>query len=358
MTTAYLFQAGFTKLGIATAPSSAPTITVVDSANNIVVAALTATSSIANLPGAYFYSYTGTAGLILFGLFHTSDTTIDAQDLFSIPNPFTIIETAGTNVGTILADYARRSGDYSTLAAGAKMDLIDSLLHKVSTSGYDRTTDSLEAIGEKTTTITTDYARRTGDYATIAAIWDAATSGLSADNSIGKLLVTDINATIGSRSSHSVADIWNAATSGLTTLASIGKLLVDNINATISGRSSHSVADIWAALTSGLTTSGSIGKLLVTNIDAKISSPAGSGSGSVAYTPSRATDANGSPLAGVDTWANTSSTNSNSDVQARAYTNELGLIDSPFMLDPGTYYIWRHKDGYTFPNPETIEVDA
>jgi hypothetical protein len=41
-----------------------------------------------------------------------------------------------------------------------------------------------------------------------------------------------------------VADIWGAATSGLNVLGSIGKLLVDNINATIGSRSSHSAADV------------------------------------------------------------------------------------------------------------------
>ncbi len=37
--------------------------------------------------------------------------------------------------------------------AGDKMDLIDLLVHKVGSSGYDRTTDSLEAIGERTQAI-------------------------------------------------------------------------------------------------------------------------------------------------------------------------------------------------------------
>jgi hypothetical protein len=248
MTTIYKFKAGYTKLGIATAPSSAPTITVVDSANNILVAALTATTALTNQVGAYLYSYSGADGLDLIGLFHTSDATMDQQDLFSVPDMFSLMATAAAlataqgNITTILADYARRTGDYATVSA-------------------------LSTLQGNVTTILADYARRTGDYATVAAL-----------------------------------------------------------------------------------------TALLTAIDEKISTP-GLGSGSTAYTPNRATDANGSPLGGVDTWVNASSTDPGASVSARAYTNELGLISYPFMLDPGTYYVWRQKDGYSFPNPEAIEVE-
>lgn len=47
--------------------------------------------------------------------------------------------------------------------------------------------------------------------------------------------------------------IWDAATSALTTVGSIGKLLIDNINATIGSRSSHSAADVWSVVTRVLT---------------------------------------------------------------------------------------------------------
>jgi hypothetical protein len=51
-----------------------------------------------------------------------------------------------------------------------------------------------------------------------------------------------------------IADtVWNRLTSALTTAGSIGKLLVDNVNATIGSRSSHSAADVWLAATRTLT---------------------------------------------------------------------------------------------------------
>lgn len=85
MTTVYKFKAGYTKLGVATAPSSAPTITIVDSANNILASAQ-ATTSLSNMAGVYLYSYTGTTGLDLVALFRTSDATMDAPDLLALPD--------------------------------------------------------------------------------------------------------------------------------------------------------------------------------------------------------------------------------------------------------------------------------
>lgn len=68
----------------------------------------------------------------------------------------------------------------------------------------------------------------------IQAIWDALTAALSTANSIGKLLVDNINATISSRSSHSAADVWAV---GTRTLTSFGTL----------------AADVWASATRTLT---------------------------------------------------------------------------------------------------------
>jgi hypothetical protein len=83
MTTLYEFCVGYTKLGIGAAPSSAPTITVIDSANNVLVAGATATTALTNLVGAYRYSYSGADGLICYAKFTTTDATMDQQDLFT-----------------------------------------------------------------------------------------------------------------------------------------------------------------------------------------------------------------------------------------------------------------------------------
>lgn len=78
----YKFKAAYTKLGIGTAPSSAPVCTVVDSSDNILANAQ-ASTALANLTGVYLYSYTGAAGLDLVALFHTTDSSMDQQDLYS-----------------------------------------------------------------------------------------------------------------------------------------------------------------------------------------------------------------------------------------------------------------------------------
>jgi len=99
MTTSYLFKATFTKSGAATAPSPAPTIAVVSSADAILVAALTATTALANLPGTYIYSYSGADGLDLIGRFTTTDATMDQTTLDSY-TPFELHE-AITDIATV-----------------------------------------------------------------------------------------------------------------------------------------------------------------------------------------------------------------------------------------------------------------
>lgn len=86
--------------------------------------------------------------------------------------------------------------------------------------------------------------------AAVSAIWDKLTSGITTANSIGKLLVDNINATISSRSTHTAADVWAVATRALT----------DKSGFDLSGAG---IQAIWDRATSLLTTSGSIGKLLV-----------------------------------------------------------------------------------------------
>jgi len=80
------------------------------------------------------------------------------------------------------------------------------------------------------------------------------------------------------------------------------------------------------------------------------------GSGSVAYTPERVVDPDGDPIDGVNTWMNTDPDDSQIGIQARGYTDAFGLVATPFMLDPGTYYVWRQHGSFAFDNPETVTV--
>lgn len=61
-----------------------------------------------------------------------------------------------------------------------------------------------------------DTPNSTGIGAIVTAIWDKLLTGITLADSIGKLLKDNINAAIGSRSSHSAADVWLASTRALT----------------------------------------------------------------------------------------------------------------------------------------------
>jgi hypothetical protein len=132
------------------------------------------------------------------------------------------------------------------------------------------------------------------------------------------------------------------------------------------------IEDGWYALTGDATDRDTLGSLAI-HIEATGADPCdllvlvveydpftglGSmlGTGAVEYTPSRAVDPSSDPIDGVDTIVNTSATNPTVGRMARGYTNALGLIDPPFWLDPGTYYVWRQHGLYSFTNPETVTV--
>ncbi len=86
MTTVYHFQAAFTKSGEGYSPSPAPTVTVIDDANNVLVNAQ-AVTMLSNMPGVAIYAYTGADNLRLVARFRTTDTTVDQKDLYSYTPP-------------------------------------------------------------------------------------------------------------------------------------------------------------------------------------------------------------------------------------------------------------------------------
>jgi hypothetical protein len=98
----------------------------------------------------------------------------------------------------------------------------------------------------------------TGDaYASIGA----AGAGLTA---LGDTRIAHLDSDVSSRmatfsytappSASTIAQaVWDALTSALTTVGSIGKFLVTNVDAAVSSRSSHSAADVWAVGTRILT---------------------------------------------------------------------------------------------------------
>lgn len=65
-------------------------------------------------------------------------------------------------------------------------------------------------------------------------------------------------------------------------------------------------------------------------------------------------DTSDDPLENVDVWVTTDEAGTNV-IAGTLKTNASGQVS--FMLDAGTYYIWRQLGGYNFTNPQEYEVE-
>lgn len=122
----------------------------------------------------------------------------------------------------------------------------------------------------------------------------------------------------------------------------------------------QNVADALLLAPSGPAASGSAMDVLAdiledtgTTIPAAIAGIGGlAGSGAISF-PITVQDEDSNPIDGVEVWVTTDSAGTNV-VAGTLSTDALGL--ATFMLDAGTYYVWRQKSGYNFTNPVTITV--
>lgn len=155
-----------------------------------------------------------------------------------------------------------------------------------------------------------------------------------------------LDAAVTSRSSHSAADVWtattrtltsigagaiaavwNALTSGLSTVGSIGKLLVDNVDATVGSRSSHTAANVDTTLTAAH------------GAGSWQASGGGSGASTVTLTVQ---DGVSAPVSGVVVYI---SADGGSTWTYSATTGATG--EAVFHLDDATYKAQCVKSGYT-----------
>lgn len=131
----------------------------------------------------------------------------------------------------------------------------------------------------------------------------------------------------------------------------------------LAGLSTHSAADVATALGTGSTLTalasaasitalrGADSDTLKTVSDQIDGISAEAGGGGIAYEV--ACTYGGNPLDGVKVWVTTDTAGSN--VVASGYTGVLGTVT--FMLEAGTYYLWKQLAGYNAAtNPETITV--
>lgn len=177
---------------------------------------------------------------------------------------------------------------------------------------------------------------RTLSAAGVQAIWDALTSALTTVGSIGKLLVTNIDATISSRSTYAggavasvtadvtvgtnndktgyrlsatgVDDVWDELTSGHATTGTTGKALID---------AGATGADPWDTLLPGSYAPGSAGDIVGNNLDAAVSSRstyAGADTSGTTTILGRLTSGRATNLDNLDAAVSTRSSHSAADV--------------------------------------------
>ena len=105
----------------------------------------------------------------------------------------------------------------------------------------------------------------------------------------------------------------------------------------------------WDELQSEHTNSGSFGEYLDVAISG-IGGIAGSGALSCTWTQK---DEGGTPMDNVNVWISTDEAGTNV-IAGTLVTNASGEVT--FMLDAGTYYVWRELAGYNFTNPKEWAV--
>ncbi len=159
---------------------------------------------------------------------------------------------------------------------------------------------------------------------------------------ISALTATEIaylNAAISSRSNHAAADVWTVVTRALT----------DKLGFSLSTAGIDAIADqIWDEIQSGHVDAGSFGEYL----DAKVSDIDVIGPGALSCTWTQR-DGSGNPMDNVQVWITTDEGGANVIAGTRL-TDSSGEVT--FMLDAGTYYVWREKGGFDFTNPQSWTV--
>lgn len=134
-----------------------------------------------------------------------------------------------------------------------------------------------------------------------------------------------------------------AKTDALPTDPADESLLEAAIAAIPSAPTAAVVADaVWDEALSGHVLTGTAGK--------KLADLSSGGSGAVLETVT--VTVSGLPRDGVEVWVTTDLAGLN--VVANGVTDALGEVD--FLLDAGTYFVWKQLAGVNFTNPQTMVV--
>lgn len=214
--------------------------------------------------------------------------------------------------------------------------------------------------------------------------WTTALPGAYGAGTAGKIVGDNVNATISSRlatAGYTVpptvgaisTQVWSETT---RTLTGFGTLVADVAAAvwaagtrTLTAGAAPSVADIWTYVTRTLTAGGAAptaAEVADAVWDEPLASHLGGGStgntlnaitgaggaGGLTLTYTVTNSVTGLPLDDVQVWVTTDLAGTN--VVASGRTDAFGVVT--FALDAGTYYLFRAKSGFNFPNPDTEVV--
>ena len=88
-------------------------------------------------------------------------------------------------------------------------------------------------------------------------------------------------------------------------------------------------------------------------VDVATSTRLGTGGGSTSYVVTITRPDGTTPISGASVWVTTDSAGGNV-IAGTLTTNGSGV--ATFMLDAGSYYLWRQAEGWNFSNPTAITV--
>lgn len=332
--------------------------------------------------GGGLYSYTlSSANVTVEGeyicLFKTTSTSVDQQHIPAI----WCIAKAG--VEYLDAQVTSRAAivDYTT-ARAAKLDNLDATISsRLAPAGITSMQADVTAIK---TPVTTNLDATISSRLTPAGI-----TSMQVDvTEIKTPVTTNLDATISSRLApagitNMQADITAIKTpvttnldatissrltpAGITSLQSdvtaIKTPIIANIDTTISSRlATTGITGLQADITTIGSDIVTIKPVIIGNIDVPVSTrladadyvlPNNAGKGSITYTVVVTRPDTTTPIEGCATWVSSDSSGANI-IAGTVYTDTLGK--ATYMLDAGTYYLWRQIAGWNFTNPTSFTV--
>ena len=187
---------------------------------------------------------------------------------------------------------------------------------------------------------------------TLAAIsdtvWDEPIADHGSIGTTGKEL-SDAAAAGSPPTAAQIADaVWDEAAIDHTTTGSFGAVVAAAFAAAFPTTTAIAAA-VWAKIITGAVSA----EVALANLYNGFSaySEAGAGPGGIATTIT--VNVGGVPADGVEVWASTDIAGANV-IAGTLITDAFG--HAVFMLDAGTYYLWKQKAAINFTNPETIVV--